>query len=380
MLRQLKAFKRILIAIPLILLMAVSSLVLAQPRSGAQVKSCPGNLVNNGNFGSGLTGWSPPAYGTPDLSTGIGALDPGAVGMWGNMNSSLGEGLKQTLSLVSGKVYVGSIWFKRANDPNKQPYAKFRLRATTTVQSQWGLPGTIYVSPIITSTTWAQYNFTFIAPGNVTVLTINVENNLSAYDGRQTSYGQVDNICIREAPSLPCCECLGQVTTLNLSTGQGSPIDPFWTVNGGPAYTTPPYPGWTTSLTLPARWIQPVASPTPASNVPPGSHDYRVQFNIPECAIRSDVRLEVKWAADNSGKVFLDNNPTAVASCALNTCFQTGVAQSFSLTNLGAGSHTLRFEVNNIGGPSGLIVDAKLTRRCVRENPGPAGLPTMERN
>src|SRR5882724_7943374 len=58
--------------------------------------------------------------------------------------------------------------------------------------------------------------------------------------------------------TLSCCECLGKVTTLNLSTGQGSPIDPFWKVNANPAYTTPPYPGWTTTLG-PAKWIQPVA-------------------------------------------------------------------------------------------------------------------------
>lgn len=164
-------------------------------------------------------------------------------------------------------------------------------------------------------------------------------------------------------PSLSCCECLGKVTTLDLSTGQGSPIDPIWKVNGGPAYTTPPYPGWTTSLTPPAKWIQPVPSPTPSNNVAPGVYKYTVQFNIPKCTIPSNIRLDVKWAADNSGRVFLDNNP--VAACTSNTCFQTGVAQPFSVTaGLTPGPHTLRFEVTNISGPSGLIVNAKLTREC----------------
>lgn len=376
MLRKVKASRRLLTPVLMIPLMAISFLVVMQPRSSAQVKRCPGNLVTNGDFTNGLTGWSP-AYGTPDLSS-TGDLDPGAVGMWGNMNSSIGEGLQQTLSLTAGRIYSGSIHFKRANDPNKQPYATFRLRATTTSQGQWGLPGTIYLSPIITSTVWGTYNFSFMAPGSTTVLTLNVENNLSANDGAKTSYGQFDNICIREAaPSLPCCDCLGQVTTLDLSTGQSGPTDPIWTVNGGSVYTTSPHAAWTTSLTPPAKWIQPVASPTPA-DIPPGIYVYQVQFKIPECTIHSDVRLDIKWAADNSGKVFLDNNATPVASCTSQTCYQTGVAQGFGLPILGVGLHTLKFEVTNNEGPSGLIVDMKLTRHCARGNPGPTKDQTME--
>ncbi|HEV7375403.1 MAG TPA: hypothetical protein VGN95_11840 [Pyrinomonadaceae bacterium] len=166
--------------------------------------------------------------------------------------------------------------------------------------------------------------------------------------------------------SLSCCECLGKVTTLDLSTGQGSPVDPLWQVNGSAAYTTPPYPGWTTSLS-PANWIQPVPSPTPANNVAAVLFKYTVQFNIPKCTIPSEVRLDAKWAADNSGKVYLDNNSTPVASCTVSTCFQTGVAQPFTLTGLTPGLHTLRFEVKNDGGPSGLIVNAKLTRQCKKE-------------
>jgi len=362
----------------LILLLSISSFVPIQPPASAQTNNCPGNLVTNGNFTSGLASWSA-AYGTPDLNTAMGAQDPGAVGMWGNQNSTIGEALKQTLStaLVAGRTYNGSIWFKRANDPEKQPNAMFRLRASSVALTNWGNVGTIYVSPTITSTAWLPYTFTFMAPPGATILTINVENSLSIDDGAKTSYGQIDNVCIREAPSLACCECLGNVTTIDLSTGQGSPIDPLWNVNGGAAYTTPPYPGWTTSLG-PAKWIQPVAAPTPASSVPPGVYKYTLQFNIPRCTIPNSVRLDVKWAADNSGNVFLDNNTTPVALCTPNTCFQNGVAQPFSLTNLGPGPHTLRFEVRNIGGPSGLIVNAKLTRQCVNGNPGPQANATGE--
>jgi hypothetical protein len=181
-------------------------------------------------------------------------------------------------------------------------------------------------------------------------------------------------------PSLPCCECVGKTTQIDLSTGQGSPIDPLWKVNGNPAYTTPPYPGWTTSLLPGAKWIQPVASPTPANAVAAGMYKYTVQFNVPKCLIPNAVRLDVKWAADNSGKVYLDNNSTPVASCTVITCFQTGVAQPFSLTGLAPGLHTLRFEVNNEGGPSGLTVSAKLTRQCQSEHqvPGDASQPALD--
>jgi len=117
-----------------------------------------------------------------------------------------------------------------------------------------------------------------------------------------------------QTPSLRCCECLGQVTTVDLNTGQSSPIDPIWSVNGNAAYTTPPYPGWilpSNPLLTPAKWIQPVASPTPSNNVPVGDYKYAVKFDIPKCTIPGDVKLDVHFAADNSAKVILDGSPIA---------------------------------------------------------------------
>lgn len=162
--------------------------------------------------------------------------------------------------------------------------------------------------------------------------------------------------------SLSCCECLGGVTTLDLSTGQASPIDPFWQVNGGPAYTTPPYPGWATNLG-PAKWIQPVAAPTPAPNVAVGVFRYTLRFDIPKCTIPSEVRIDGKFAADNGANVSLDGK--AVTSCPTPNCFKTP-GQALSIAGIGPGAHTLIFDVRNEGGPSGLIVNAKLTRQCQR--------------
>ena len=163
--------------------------------------------------------------------------------------------------------------------------------------------------------------------------------------------------------TLKCCECLGQATTLDLSTGQGSPIDPLWKLNlTAPAYKTPPVSSWVSLA--PASWIQPVASPSPSNNVPPGIYKYSVKFNIPKCTIPSVVRLDGKFAADNSAKVFLDGSP--VTSCPGPTCFASpGV--NFSVPSILPGSHTLEIQVKNDSAYSGLIVNAKLTRQCARE-------------
>lgn len=163
-----------------------------------------------------------------------------------------------------------------------------------------------------------------------------------------------------QTPSLRCCECLGNTTTLDLSTGQASPIDPLWKVNGGPAYTTPPYAGWATNLG-PAKWIQPVPSPTPSSNVAVGVFKYTLQFSVPKCTIPSEVRLEGKFAADNGANISLDGNP--VTSCPTPYCFKAP-GQPLTITGIGPGTHLLTVDVKNEGGPSGLIVNAKLTRQC----------------
>jgi hypothetical protein len=162
--------------------------------------------------------------------------------------------------------------------------------------------------------------------------------------------------------TLACCECVGKVTTLDLSTGQSSPIDPFWQVNGGSAFTTPPYSGWATTLG-PAKWIQAVASPTPAANVAVGIFKYTVRFEVPKCTIPSEVRIDGTFAADNGAKVTLDGSP--VTSCPTPFCFKVP-GQPLSFAGIGPGSHTLSFEVKNEGGPSGLIVNARLTRQCQR--------------
>jgi hypothetical protein len=168
-----------------------------------------------------------------------------------------------------------------------------------------------------------------------------------------------------KVPTFPCCECLGRVVQLNISTGQGNgSIDPLWKVNGGSAYITPPFPGWGTLP--PAKWIQPVASPTPSPNVPVGNYKYTLTFGIPKCTIpMSGYQLDGKFAADNSVKVSLDN--TAIVTCPGPKCFiNPGQTLNFNVA-IGPGTHTLVFDVKNDGGPSGLLVNALLKGQCKKE-------------
>jgi hypothetical protein len=164
--------------------------------------------------------------------------------------------------------------------------------------------------------------------------------------------------------SLPCCKSPYDVVTLDLSTGQGSgPKDSWWKMNGGPAYITPKVGSW---LDLPsARWIQTVASPAPSNKIPSGVFNYKVNFNNPICPIPSEVRLEGKFAADNSAKLWFDRFTLLpeIALCPGPTCFMApGV--NFSVFSIFPGNHELESAVTNLGSYSGFLVNAQLTRQC----------------
>lgn len=162
------------------------------------------------------------------------------------------------------------------------------------------------------------------------------------------------------------CLCGDQI---NVSTGQGSPVDPNWTVNGNPAYTTSTYTSW---MPLPpAAWIQPINSTSPQP-VLHGVYQYAVTFNVAPCH-HGHVQLGGQFAADNSAVAYLDG--VQIASCTVLNCFnnQGGGQAPISLNApvVSPGTHTLRIDVTNGSPPftigssySGLIVNASLTRRC----------------
>jgi len=168
---------------------------------------------------------------------------------------------------------------------------------------------------------------------------------------------------------------LGRTTTLNLNTGQSGPNDPIWTVNGAAAHPTSAYPGWmapTNAQLNGAQWIQLPNQSTPASNVPAGDYKYKVRFNTPKCVIPSRVMLDVYFAADNSATVFVDGTLVPTTVCSTN-CFNVPQAPVHFTVGLAPGAHAIDIVVKNLGGPSGLIVNAKVTRACVKENQTLAG-------
>jgi hypothetical protein len=167
--------------------------------------------------------------------------------------------------------------------------------------------------------------------------------------------------------SMPCCKCLGTAPDLvrDISTGQTSPNDLLWTVNNGVPKTSNPVNGnWAT--TFPTGWIEPA---TVQSNT---TYTYKLVFNVPNCTIPMGVRLDGKYAADNSAVASLDGGP--IASCAGPDCFSSSGGQapvSFSVTSISPGTHVLQFDVTNGGGISGLIVKATLKTHCRSCEPCP---------
>jgi len=158
---------------------------------------------------------------------------------------------------------------------------------------------------------------------------------------------------------LPVC-CAYSV---DLSTGQGNAAtDPSWTVNNGSAYITPPVAPWTVSMP-PARWIQPVAAPTPASNIPasPPIYKYTISFNVPPCAM-GHVELNGTFGADDYATALLDGSAIAGATC--TNCFNSAPALLNVPSVTPAGTHVLEIDVGNLGAYSGLIVNAQVRRIC----------------
>lgn len=344
--------------------------------TGPQGNDCKGNLVTNGNFTNGLNSWSA-AYGTPDYGNSMGAQDPGLVGMWGNLNPTVGEGLQQNLGanqLVSGKTYLVTLQVRRVNDPNKLPYAKFKVRASTASLPSAAGGITVGLTGNITATSWTPVSFTWTAPagGPFPFLTLSVENNSSVNNGSQTSYGHFDNICIREIPSLPCCECLGKVTTLDLSTISSN----NWTVKDPSNATSPVvlvspiHSAWNLN-TGPAKWVSTSASGGNA-NLDAGTYDYKLNFVVPRCVIERRVTLAGTYGGDDDIFLYLDSATPSnlISQCTGGWCFNTSNTPT-PISNYvipTPGLHTLIVRVKNSSkSPTGMFINAKLTGTCVSQ-------------
>jgi hypothetical protein len=175
--------------------------------------------------------------------------------------------------------------------------------------------------------------------------------------------------------TIPCCNCIGgEGSTTSINTGNTAGSVPYQV--SGPGVTNPvavpvttnQNAAWTTALS-PAGWVQPNSSNGAISH-PPGLYNYTVRFVVPKCTIPMKVTVSGKFAADNGAKVFFDTNPNPIAT-QFPTPFPNGFAPgnegSFTAVTMTPGTHTLRFEVRNSGGPSGLVVNAAVRTICSKD-------------
>jgi hypothetical protein len=213
--------RRILLAVPFILgLVFVLSLIPFY--SNAQVTSCPGNILKNGDFTSFTAGgdlssdsvknWVPSSN-TPQLAPELGCGNPGFIRMWGN--KVVGESISQTgLPIKKGHSYKLSACVKWSNNNSALPqYVRANVRASN------GIPGYTATGPTaptigiigdlsntppiappgIISPSWMTVELpTWIATEDFNTITINPENNSSADDGNQVSWLDLDNVCLVE--------------------------------------------------------------------------------------------------------------------------------------------------------------------------------------
>ncbi len=204
-----KTHKKLFTSLFLISL-SVSLFPAADHTAKAQANSC-GMNITNGNFTDGLVGGSLPgtgavygwsaAYGTPDVGAGMGWNDAGYVSMWGNL--VVGEALQQQLPtpLIGGHTYAIAFGVRPIHSPQNQPYARFRVRASTQPLTSPGPSTGITIGltgPITNTSSWTPVSFTWTAPagGPYPFFTLSVENNSNVNDGAMTSAGAFDNFCI----------------------------------------------------------------------------------------------------------------------------------------------------------------------------------------
>lgn len=163
-------------------------------------------------------------------------------------------------------------------------------------------------------------------------------------------------------PTLGCCKCLGGSNTLDLSTISSN----HWTVNNNPVVFLAQNQinsAWNIN-TGSAQWVSTSAG---GGNGAAGDFDYKLSFVVPECTIRQQVTLTGSFSADNNVAIYLDSvSPlNLIATCTGNYCFNSSHSLTPKLVGPGL-SHALIVRVNNIGGPQGMFINARLSGACAR--------------
>ena len=246
MFRNIKACKRL---VALLLPLFLISVLVFEPSSRAQRSGCPGNLLLNGDFATGVvavgSGNFPPstvpnwssAFGTPQILTSMGCGNSGFVKMWGN--KTVGEGIKQTVNIQAGHTYKLSACVRvDTSNPVLPNYVRFNVRAWPPggAITYTGAAPVIGLTGNITATTWTPVTLpNWTAPANLDTITINPENDNTANDGNTVSWGWIDNVCLQEVPPgselFQCESCKDLQTKTDLAS--------FSHVGGGVYNVTP---------------------------------------------------------------------------------------------------------------------------------------------
>jgi hypothetical protein len=187
--------------------------------------------------------------------------------------------------------------------------------------------------------------------------------------------------CSREPADirLPCCRCVGgEGQTITINSG-GTP----WRV-AGPGVNNPiaqaitansVNTNWSATLT-PAQWVQPNGSNGNVSH-PTGLYYYDLRIEVPKCTVPMEVLVTGEAAGDDQIRIFLDNMVVPIAETDYSIAvlgsanqgdggwgFKTERIVAFSGALTTPGMHLLRIEVNNGGGPHGMLVRAALKTFC----------------
>lgn len=198
---------------------------------------CPGDLVKNGGFFSGLVAGDLDAGGklsnwsrlsaTPQVVANEGDLANGSVLMWGNQ--VVGESIKQQVGgggFVYGTTYEISFSYRWRGSGTVNPQnVAIQLCASTAEPTLYPGSGAgagysqICLTPLTTSTSWTRHTMAWYANLTGSWLTINPENAFAINNGNYVSWGEVDDICIRPISVCPNNKVANGDFTQGLVTG-----------------------------------------------------------------------------------------------------------------------------------------------------------------
>lgn len=158
---------------------------------------------------------------------------------------------------------------------------------------------------------------------------------------------------------LPCCRCLdGKKTTVNASTGAVP-----WNVAFGNSAAQPAGLASNVAWTPvpPGKWIG-------SGSENEGVYTFQMPFQMPKCVIPMQVTISGKFAADNSGKLYIGGNLVASSQGTPDYGFLPGSVTPFTWSGtLAPGPQSIKVVVTNSGGPTGLVVAATITVTCPRQ-------------